>query len=73
MIKVEYELYCDKCGRFIAELEKENDQYNYCSGEGYRKGNIFEYYSRKLLGPRKRNRYYKKDKKGFYYIPEVIN
>jgi len=35
--------------------------------------NIFEYYSGKLLGPKKRNRYYKKDKAGFYYIPEVIN
>lgn len=40
MIKVEYELYCDKCGCFIAKLEKESDQYNYCSGEGYRKGHI---------------------------------
>ena len=39
MIKVEYTLYCDKCGSFIAELEQENDKYDYCSGEGYRKGN----------------------------------
>lgn len=38
-----------------------------------KKGNIFEYYSNYLLGPRKRNRYYKKDKEGFYFIPEVIN
>jgi len=38
-----------------------------------REGNIFEYYSSKLLGPRKRNRYYKKDNDGFYYIPETIN
>ena len=38
-----------------------------------RKGNIFEYYSSKLLGLKKRNRYYKKGKKGFYFIPEVIN
>ena len=38
-----------------------------------RKGNIFEFYSRISLGPRKRNRYYKKDKVGFYYIPEVIS
>jgi len=38
-----------------------------------RKGNIFEYYSNKLLGPKKRNRYYKKDTEGFYYISEVIN
>ena len=35
-------------------------------------GNIFEYYSNKLLGPKKRNRYYKKDNNGFYYIPEII-
>ena len=38
-----------------------------------REGNIFEFYSNKLLGTRKRNRYYKKDKKGFYYIPELNN
>jgi len=37
-----------------------------------KKGHIFEYYSRKLLGPKKRNRYYKKNNNGFYYIPEVI-
>ena len=41
MIKVEYTLYCDKCGSFIAELEREQDQYNdYCSGEGYKKDHI---------------------------------
>ncbi|KKM67676.1 hypothetical protein LCGC14_1468760 [marine sediment metagenome] len=37
-----------------------------------KKGNIFEYYSNKLLGYKKRNRYYKKDEKGFYFIPELI-
>ena len=31
-------------------------------------GHIFEYYSHKSLGPKKRNRYYKKDKDRFYYI-----
>lgn len=34
-------------------------------------GKIFEYYSKELLGARKRNRYYKKDKHGFYYIPQI--
>ena len=36
------------------------------------KGEIFEYYSGIILGHRKRNRYYKRDKKGFYFIPEVV-
>ena len=36
-------------------------------------GNIYEYYSNKSLTSKKRNRYYKKDKKGFYFVPEVIN
>ena len=35
------------------------------------KGSIFEFYSNKQLKPKKRNRYYKKDKKGFYFIPEI--
>ena len=38
-----------------------------------KKGNIFEYYSNKPLNPKKRNRYYKKDNKGFYFIPELVN
>jgi len=37
-----------------------------------RAGRIFEFYSGITLGPRKRNRYYKRDKNGFYYIPEVM-
>ena len=37
-----------------------------------KKGNIFEYYSGKLLGPKKRNIYYKKDNDRIYYIPEII-
>jgi hypothetical protein len=34
---------------------------------------VFEWYSGIVLshGIRKRKRYYKKDKKGFYYIPEL--
>jgi len=39
LIEIKYKLYCDKCGCFIANLEKENDKYGYCSGEGYKKGN----------------------------------
>ena len=35
-------------------------------------GNIFEFYSGIRLSSKKRNRYYKKDKDGFYYIPEMI-
>ena len=35
-------------------------------------GNIFEFYSGIVLSFKKRNRYYKKDKKGFYYILELI-
>ena len=34
--------------------------------------NIFEVYSGIILTPKKRNRYYRKDNDGFYYIPEVI-
>jgi len=34
---------------------------------------IIEFYSGTKLGERKRNRYYKKDKQGYYYIPEVTN
>ena len=33
----------------------------------------FEFYSKVLLSSKKRNRYYKKDNEGLYYIPEVIN
>ena len=34
-------------------------------------GSIFEYFTKIELKPKKRNRYYKKDKEGFYYIPEI--
>ncbi|MFW9872928.1 MAG: hypothetical protein ACFFG0_07490 [Candidatus Thorarchaeota archaeon] len=33
---------------------------------------IFELFTKKILGTRKRNRYYKKDKENYYYIPELI-
>lgn len=36
-------------------------------------GYISELYTGKKLGVRKRNRYYKKDSEGFYYIPELKN
>ncbi len=36
-----------------------------------RKGYVFEFFSRKRLDFKKRNRYYKKDNDGIYYIPEV--
>lgn len=32
---------------------------------------IMEYFSGIYLTPKKRNRYYKKDLKGYYYIPEI--
>ena len=38
-----------------------------------RAGTIAEFYSWITLGPRKRNRYYKTDAEGYYYIPEVVN
>ena len=36
-----------------------------------KKGDIFELFSRKKLEVKKRNRYYKKDNDGNYYIPEI--
>lgn len=35
-------------------------------------GDIYDLISNTTLGVRKRNRYYKKDAEGYYYIPEVI-
>ena len=52
-----------------------------CCGHGHyksvivvkdKKGKIFEFFTKKELGPRKRNRYFKKDKNGIYFIPEMI-
>ena len=37
-----------------------------------KKDNIFEVYSGITLTPKKRNRYYKRDNDGYYYIPETI-
>ena len=79
--------YCnprfDKCMiQVITDLNKSDlKTLASCCGHGKYKstivvkdksGKIFEFYSNKLLGIRKRNRYYKKDKDGFYYIPELI-
>ncbi len=36
-------------------------------------GNITEFYSGIQLKYRKRNRFYKKDQSGVYFIPELIN
>ena len=33
---------------------------------------ILEFYSRKKLSIKKRNRYYKKDSEGYYFIPELL-
>jgi len=32
---------------------------------------IYEFFTKKPIEIKKRNRYYKKDKKGYYYIPEI--
>ena len=71
----------------LVELVKEiNSDPNYrtlacCCGHGKyptsivvrdNKDHIFEYYTKIWLGKRKRNRYYRKDSEGFYFIPEVI-
>lgn len=34
-------------------------------------GNIFEYFTKISLNFKKRNRYYKRDNEGFYYIPGI--
>ena len=34
-------------------------------------GNIFEYYTKIQLQVKKRNRYYRKDNEGFYFIPKL--
>jgi tRNA(Phe) wybutosine-synthesizing methylase Tyw3 len=36
-------------------------------------GRIFEYFTKIELEPKKRNRFYKKDSEGFYYIPKIIS
>ena len=80
--------YCnpriDKC--LIPVIDRLNNLTNFktlasCCGHGVynstvvvkdKLGNIFEFFSEVSLKSKKRNRYYKKDKDGFYYIPEVI-
>jgi len=34
---------------------------------------IFEFFSGIILNKKKRNRYYKKDTEGYYYIPEILS
>jgi len=78
--------YCnpriDKCLILIIDILNNSNLKTLASCCGHRKynstivvkdktGNIFEFYSRVLLSSKKRNRYYKKDKDGFYYIPEI--
>lgn len=36
-------------------------------------GIVFDFYTLKEIPEKKRNRYYRKDNQGFYYIPELIN
>ena len=75
----------DKC--LVEEIKKINDKGMYktilsCCGHGkYDKtivvkerntGHIFEFFTKIQLKSKKRNRYYKKDPEGFYYIPEII-
>jgi hypothetical protein len=74
----------DKC--LIDVIKKINEDKNLrtlascCGHEKYpttivvkdKEGNIYEYYSMTKIEKKKRNRYYKSDKEGFYFIPEVI-
>ncbi|MEA3248408.1 MAG: hypothetical protein U9Q73_01755 [Nanoarchaeota archaeon] len=80
--------YCnrkvDDC--LVDIVNKINSNPNYrtlacCCGHGIypttivvkdKKGHIFEWFTKIWLGKRKRNRYYKSDSEGFYFIPEVI-
>ena len=54
-------------------LDKETGKAYQLKGsvEIHKKGNVFELFSRVKLEPKKRNRYYKKDTNGYYYIPEL--
>lgn len=48
-----------------------HDVYNATIVMKDKKGDVFELFSRRKLEVKKRNRYYKKDINGFYYIPEI--
>lgn len=37
-----------------------------------KEGNVSEYFSKKKLEEKKRNRYFKSDKNGIYFIPEMV-
>lgn len=74
----------DKC--LIAKIEEINKSKELktlasCCGHGSynptivvkdKDGLIFELYSMKPLIPQKRNRYYRKDKNGIYFIPGIF-
>jgi len=74
----------DKC--LIKEIEEINEIGLYrtilscCGHNKYAKtivvkerstGRILEYFTKIELKPKKRNRYYKRDPEGYYYIPEI--
>ena len=74
----------DTCMRGIVEKINKEGRYRTlasCCGHGeYSKtivikdkltGIILEYYTQIQLQSKKRNRYYKRDNKGFYFIPKI--
>lgn len=74
----------DKCMREIVDTINKKGVYrtlSSCCGHGkYPKTivvrdrftkEILEYFSKTPLDTKKRNRYYKRDKEGFYFIPEL--
>lgn len=74
----------DKCMREIVEKINKEGRYktlaSCCGHNKYPKtiivkdkltGDILEYFSKTPLQVKKRNRYYKKDEEGFYFIPEL--
>ncbi|MDH3324495.1 MAG: hypothetical protein OEL89_02560 [Candidatus Peregrinibacteria bacterium] len=80
--------YCnpriDKCLKEIIQLINKSLHFRTiasCCGHGKypttiiikaKNGVIFEFFTCILLRKRKKNRYYKKDLEGYYYIPEVL-
>lgn len=48
-----------------------HDVYNTTIVMKDKNGKVFELFSKRKLEVKKRNRYYKKDIKGYYYIPEI--
>ncbi len=75
----------DKCMREIVEKINKEGRYRTlasCCGHGkYPKtivvkeretGNILEYYTKIPLQMKKRNRYYRRDREGYYFIPKLM-